>query len=305
MSELDLGPGTCLAFGGTNARVGLLADGDIVDYRCKDTPSDPYEFASWMARQTLEASGRGDEWVVAGFPGAVTPDGSLVGPMPSVGGMKDRQFDLGHEMTVADPAVGRLFEEGFTLINVNDGELAAQAAAVRVAEERHNKIGIIIIGTGNGAGIVQRDKLLPVVFRPDRSCPTEIGHNFTSDDPTETYENTIAGPALARAYGMDPRDMAPNHPAWRKVGVKTAQLVMMMGLMQGAELIVPTGGVGAGASDKYGPHMKHMLQQVHELGNAQQRKFMPEVVTIDPSEAQTFELHGAQGVMRDFMSRAA
>lgn len=304
MSELVLGPGTCLAFGGTNARVGLLDQGDIVDFNSVDTPEDPNDFALWMARQTLLAADRGDGWVVAGFPGPVAADGTYVGPMANVRGMKDTQYDLGHEMTVADPAIGRLLNDGFTLINVNDGELAAQAAAVRVAEERHKKVGILIIGSGNGAGIVNRDQKLPTVFRPDRSCPTEIGHLLLSDDPFDTYENMISGPAIERVYDKGPRQLDSTHPVWRKVGVKAAQLTMILGLMQGAELVVPTGGVGAGASDKYGHHLRNVLEQVAEFGNATQKKFIPEIVTIDPSEAQVFELYGAEGVMRDFMSRA-
>lgn len=302
MAGINPETGTCLGIGGTNARLGVIDNGDLIHSAAIATPDNPSEVAAWMGRQLLDASDRGEGWLVAGHPGPVSQDGRLVGPLANVPSMRTRQFDLAAEMTAWDPAVGRLLDEGFIFMNVNDGELAAQAVARRIAD-KEDKVAALIIGTGVGAGIVQRDTEMTDIFRPDRSCPAEIGHLFTGYDPRQTYETTISGPALMRRYGVDPRELPANHSAWLKVGEKAGQLVMTLGLMQGVQLVVPTGGVGAGSSDKYKRHLDELLRNVERDGNGAQNLFLPNVVTIPPQEAQTFELHGAVSVMRDVLSR--
>jgi len=72
--------------------------------------------------------------------------------------------------------------------------------------------------------------------------------------------------------------------------------------MAGVELVVPTGGVGAGASDKYGPHLTAFIERYLEVANAPQRKFMPKIVLVPSDEAAHFEMYGAEGVMRDHVT---
>lgn len=307
MTEFAHGDGSCLGFGATNARVGHLVDGQLEFSGPAETPSNPAEFADWMARQVLQASHQGDNWVVAGFPGPVNADGTKVGPFANVHGMKDARYNLYADMVAAEPALGRLIEdENYPLIHVNDGELAAQAVAVRVAKPGQDKVAALIVGTGNGSGIVNRDKIFRNVFRPDRSCPIEIGHCILSSDPFDSYEHALAGPGLSRYYNGDTRQFDASHPAARKVGELIAQQSLLLGLMLGAELVVPTGGIGAGASDKYESHMRNVLSSIELHGNETQRLYLPEVALIDPAEAQSFELWGALGVVNDhFTSEVA
>lgn len=294
-----------MGFGGTNARIGVSAGGDITGFKSIETPSDPEAFYGWMARQVLDAADAGNEWMVAGFPGPVSPDGKKVGPMPNIPGLAEGEYDLEAELAAADPAAARLVEQGFRIVNVNDGELAAQAAADRVGRHGFDITAALILGTGIGAGIVKRDPAYSDVHRADRDNPAEIGHLMVGEgeDPTETYETTLSGPAIERRFG-DARQIPADHPIWRKVGGATARLATTLSLMHGAQLVVPCGGVGGGASDKYGPHLDEIMETYGRFGNGPQRKFAPEIEPVPADEAQIFELYGGAGVMRDFETRA-
>lgn len=292
-----------LGFGGTNARRAISVQGDIESFTSVTTPEEPREFFGWMARQVLSASEAGHGWLVAGFPGPVSVDGKLVGPMANISGLSNRRYDLKEELVVADPATGRLLDEGFDLIAVNDGELAAQAAASRVGDYKFKRAAALILGTGVGAGIVDQDDLLPKVYRADRTNPGEIGHVLLSGNPKDTFENAVSGPALTVEFGEDPRKMSVNHPAWKKVGEATAQMSVILGLVNGVELVVPCGGVGAGASESYSPHLLRFFETLKEYGNGTQQLLTPEVMPVPSHDAQVFEMFGAEGVVRDFSTR--
>lgn len=297
--------GIVLGFGGTNARLGVCHDGDVEGFTSISTPEHPREFFGWMARQILGAADNGNSWLVAGFPGPVSPNGNLVGPMANVRGLAKEQYDLAKQMAAADPAAGRLLQDKFTLIAVNDGELAAQAAADRVGKYGYDRTAALILGTGVGGGIVDRDHTFDNVCRADRSNPTEIGHILLSGDPLDTFENAVSGPALARTYGKDARELPSSHPAWKKVGESVGRMATILGVMNGAGLVVPCGGVGAGGSDSYSTHLRSMIDTYREYGNGTQKLFLPEIVPVPQADAQIFELFGAEGVMRDFTTRNA
>ncbi len=305
MSSVAIEAGVVLGFGGTNARRGICHDGDLESFTSVATPARPREFFGWMARQVLGASAKGNGWLVAGFPGPVSPDGRLVGPMANVPGLAKEQYDLAEELAAADPAAGRLLQEGFTLVAVNDGELAAQAAAARIGKYGFSRTAALILGTGVGGGIVDRDHTYDNVCRTDRSNPIEIGHIILSADPVDTFENAVSGPALTRTYGKDARELPPNHPAWKRVGESVGRLSTILGLMNGVELVVPCGGIGAGASDNYGPHLRDMIDTYREYGNGPQKLFLPEIVPVPQADAQVFEMFGGEGVIRDFATRSA
>ncbi len=302
MKTVDVESGVCLGFGGTNARRAVCESGDVSDFTSIETPTKPREFFGWMARQALQAAHDGHGWMVAGYPGPVSSDGKLVGPLANVAGMRNKQYTLREELAGADPAAARLLDEGFALVAVNDGNLAAQAAAARIGRHKYGKTGALIIGTGVGSGVVEKDASYADVHRVDNSSPYEIGHLPQSADPFDTFERRYAGPALAATYNCDPREMATNHPAWQAIGVAAGRMAATMGLMNNVELVVPVGGVGAGASDKYGRHLDEFMATYREYGNGPQKLFAPEIAFVAPSESQVFEMYGAEGVMRDYLT---
>lgn len=303
MSELTIESGVVLGFGGTNARKAVSNQGDIEGFTSVTTPDKPRELFGWMARQVLGAAETGHTWLVAGFPGPVTADGKLIGPMANISGLSKEQYDLAEELAVADPATARLLDEGFNLIAVNDGELAAQAAALRVGDQVYKRTAALILGTGVGAGIVDQDPQHPSVYRADRTNPGEIGHILLSSNPRDTFENAVSGPALTAQFQKDPREMPGNHPAWRKVGEATAQMSVMLGLINGVDLVVPCGGVGSGASESYSSYLRDYLDTLKEYGNGTQILLTPEVKLVSSEDAQVFEMFGAEGVVRDFSTR--
>jgi predicted NBD/HSP70 family sugar kinase len=277
-------------------------NGDITGFESVVTPTEPEEFFDWMARKLLDASHEGRQWLVTGFPGPVSPDGNEVGPLVNVAGMREERYDLRERLTDADPEVERVLDQGFTLLAVNDGTLAAQAAASRIGLHRYDKTGALIVGTGVGAGVVERDPDYTDVHRPDTKNPLEIGHLMLDHSPGNTFESRYSGPGMEREYGVSPEDLPADHHAWPAEGTAISRLALTLGLMNGVELVVPTGGVGAGASDKLEPHVRASISSIGELGNGPQKMFAPDVMFVPPGESGEFELYGAEGVMRDHMT---
>lgn len=304
MNTVPLESGVCLGFGGTNARMAVCEGGDISGFISIETPTQPKEFFDWMARRLLDAADNGREWLVAGFPGPVSPDGQVVGPMANVSGMSNQQYSLRTELQNAEPEVERVLDHGFRLVAVNDGTLNAQSAAARVGNHMYNRTGALILGTGVGAGVVDKDPGYARVYRADTKNPYEIGHLILSGDPFDRFEDRFSGPGLTKRYNQDPRDIPAGHPAWQEVGVAVGRLAMIMGLMNGVELVVPCSGVGAGASDKYKASLEDFMIRYRTYGNGAQKLFAPDIKTVDPKEAQVFEMFGAEGVMRDHLTKA-
>lgn len=304
MSEAKaVDPGVCLGFGGTNARMAVCAEGDVIDFESIPTPTEPAPFFEWMARKVLDAADSGNSWVVAGFPGPVSPDGRLIGPFENVSGMAKEQYDLRAQLTTADSEVEKILEQGFILLPVNDGTLAAQAAASRIGEHKYEKTGALIFGTGVGAGVVVKDARYTNLHRADTTNPLEIGHLLLGAYPNDTFETRYSGPAMERLYGSKPEDLPTEHPAWIAEGIAVGRLVTTLGLMNRVELVVPTGGIGIGASDKHGPWLKKFLEDYARSGNGPQRAFTPKVVLVPPSDCDVFEMYGAEGVMRDHLTQ--
>lgn len=294
--------GAVFGFGGTNARIGISNEGDITNFQSVPTPQGPPEFFGWMSHQILDAADNGANWVVAGFPGPVTADGK-VGPMVNVPGLSKDRYNLKEQLAAADPAMRRLIEDDdFTIVPTNDGPMHANAAATRIGEYHYDRVGALIDGSGVGYGQVRRDSTFGDVYRVDDSNPLEVGHIPLSANPFDTYENRVSGPALKRTYGMRPEDMPADHPAWKVVGEHAGNLAVTVGLMTAPELIVITGGVGAGGSENYEPHLRSTID-AYRYGNGAQKLFLPEVRTVPSSEAQIFELYGAEGIMRDRATR--
>ncbi len=294
--------GFVIGVGATNSRTGYLAEGDLTGFKSVLTPGDSDEFFRLMAGQVLDAADRGCESVVAGFPGPVSEDGLEVGPLVNVPGLSQQRYDLVKELTKTDSAITGLLEDGFSIFAVNDGTLAAHAAASRVGENGYSSVSALILGTGVGTGVVEKDE--QGVYRVAKD-PLEIGHITISPEgnPTNTYESNFSGPALEKSHGKPAEEFAAKDIIWEEVGKAVGTLAMILGCIKGVKLVVPTGGVGAGASDMYKRHLEEALEQFNSRGNSTQKLFLPEVKLVPASEAQVFELYGGQDVVADFKTR--
>lgn len=323
MSVIEAGNGVCVGYGATNARFANVADTGIVNFPKEDTPKDPNEFFRQMSGWIVDAHDSGSKWMVAGFPGPVTRDGKIVGPMQNVQGMDETEYAIVEELEKARPGVRKILDKEFKLICVNDGELAAQAVAERVADldadnEKVNKdkVAALIIGTGVGLGIVIKDPRFTNVFRADSEQPLELGHETIDIRPYATHrqrvitwESFLAGPALAQQFGA--KDLVglsnkggkneADRAEYRAYDTLARGIVMMatnLGPRHDVTLVAPTGGVGAGASAKYRKHFDTYLKIWDEGKDNVQAKYTPKIELIDPAEADIFEMYGAVGVMR-------
>lgn len=294
--------GFCLGYGGTNARVATCGDGDIYGFRSERTPDNPDEFFSLMGSWILEASEAGAAWAVAGFPGPVEQSGSsfTIGPFSNIPGLGEKKYDLGKELVRADPGCKSLIEQGFRVIAVNDGDLAAHAAAARIGDGKYERVADIILGTGVGGAVVARDE--DGVYKASKQ-PFEVGHIVLGEAPNESFENTYSGTAIKAATGEDAANLLPNHPIWQKLGRGVGKLATMMSLVSGAELVVPSGGVGVLRYEDYQASLREFMAQYATFGSKAQKAFVPEIKPVPKDLAQSFEMYGAEGVMLDHMAQ--
>lgn len=303
---MKIAKGMCLGIGGTNARSALCYNGQIEDFQARPTPREPHEFFSWIADQMIEKSAQGAQWAVIGLPGPVVErhDKHIIGPLHNLPGLADQSYNLEDELVAIRPELQEIFDDGFTITAVNDGTLAAYASAEIYGQngDRYYTIASFIIGTGVGGAVVRRVKETPV-FRPSGSL-FEIGHIPLPHDASSTFERTISGPALERRYGKNPRDFEPEHEAWEEVGNYVGQLIMMASLIAGADLVVACGGVGSNYYEHYRPHLEEYLEQYKNSANAVHRLAVPKMVAVPHDLSHTFEMHGAEGLMKYYMAQA-
>lgn len=306
MREIKIAKGMCLGIGGTNARVALCYDGQVEGFKARPTPRESTEFFRWVAEQLLDGYKNGARWAVIGVPGPAIErhDKHIIGPLHNLPGLADQSYILEDQLVAVNPQVKELLDEGFTLAAVNDGTLAAFASAELYGKngETYYTIASFIIGTGVGGSLVRRVHDSDI-FRPSKSL-FEIGHIPLPHDASSTFERTISGPALEKHYGKNPRDFGPDHEAWKEVGNYVGQLIMMASLVAGADLVVACGGVGSNYYEYYRPHLEAYLEQYKNSANAVHRLAVPKMVAVPHDLSHTFEMHGAEGLMKYYMAQA-
>lgn len=301
---IEVGEGFCFGIGGTNSRTAHCVDGDIVSFQMQDTPASADDFFKWASQHIMEAAEQGAGWAVAGFPGPVevTDDSFKIGPFTNIPGLKRRAYDLRAELEKSDSAVGDIFEQGFRLIAVNDGDLAAHAAATRIGEGEYDKAADIILGTGVGGAVVARAQ--NGVYHSSRE-PFEVGHVVLGEDPRETFENTYSGSAIEASTGMKPEKLPADHPVWDSLGRGVGKLATLMSLVSGAELVVPSGSVGVHRFQDYRDAMLRFMEQYNRYGSPAQQAFEPLIQPVPTAIADEYELFGAEGVILDALSQEA
>lgn len=307
MATAEIGKGLCLGIGGTNARVSFCENKEVCDFRVEPTPVDTQAFFQWMAEEIITAAEQGATWAVVGVPGLAkeTTHGHSIGPLANVPGLSKKSYMLEEELAKANPKITTLRKQGFAITVVNDGLLSAFAAADTFGEhegKKYNAIAYFIMGTGVGGAIVRRQK--DDTFRPSESL-MEIGHVPLQHDLEETFETALSGTGLERKHGRKAEHLDAEHAAWQEVGRYLGQMVMILGLVGGADLVVMGSGVGSNAYEFYYPYLEEYLEKFRKSSNTVHQLTVPAVVAVPPKDAQKFEMHGAEGVIRHYLSNRA
>lgn len=310
MNLPEIGPGLVLAIGKTNYRVGMCdAEGNLEEAPIIPTPSTAEEFFRESVGYLLHsAHNQGAKWGLIGVPGPVweADDGDgrhdqrfRITNIPALS-RKDG-FDAVAEMAAIDPAVLDLADDpNYTLLDVNDGPLAAQAGArLFGAEHEYNIVGNVINGSGTGGAVVMRDQNFPGsgLFH---SVPGrwEVGHSpYSLSFPTVTPEKLISGMGIAaRCGGRSAEELAANDPIFLEVAHGMGKIIIDLGINAGAEMVVISGGIGIARQDDYEEGLLNVLDAFANSDNPMSDT-VPEVRFPSPKLVDTYEMHGAPGVI--------
>ncbi|MDL2363029.1 MAG: hypothetical protein QFB86_01445 [Patescibacteria group bacterium] len=316
----ELGDGVAFGVGGTNYRIGHCdIEGNIDKVVIKPTPKTTDEFFSRTALDLLRAADRGSEWGVMGVPGPVKvrtfPDGHVdqnfrVTQIPALS--RQEGFDPRTELIKGDRAVEELFRmKDFNFLVVNDGDLAAQAAAHFFGKpnednEQFDVIADLINGTGTGGALVRRDDRFPGanLFHPDPGL-WEVGHRPISPAfPSRTIEKTISGPAVEKHIGKPTSEISAKDPIYKEVARGMGSVVLDFALNGGADLVVVSGGFAVHTEPFYSKELKNYLDDFANSHNPMSDK-LPAVTFVQPEQCDEYELYGARGAMLSFLTRRA
>lgn len=316
----ELGAGYCIGVGATHYRPAEIdTAGNPIDNGKLPTPDTSTEFFFETGQLILKAHERGAEYMVIGVPGPVWDvpgsDGheSQRFRATNIKALSDPSgFDAVAEISATDPAVKRLLaSRDFRLLMVNDGDLAAQAAASRYGispdGKSYNAIANLINGSGIGAAVVRRDPDVGngSLFHPDSGL-WELGHlPWSSGLPSVTHETLFSGNALGSRTGRPITELDQSgHVIWQEVAHGMASLVLNLALSSGAELVVISGGNAIKAQRHIKPPLQTILDEFAASTNPMADK-TPKVQFVPRKLEDTYELYGARGAMQSHVARQA
>jgi fructokinase len=172
------------------------------------------------------------------------------------------------------------------------------AAALAEAEGIDDLV-YITIGTGVGGGLLSGGRLVHGVLHP------EFGHWFprraAGDDFAgvcpfhgDCLEGLVSGPALAKRWGMDAKDLPSDHPAWEIETAYLAHAVMSLLATVSPSRVV----IGGGVSQAEGFHAR-VESKVRGLANGYFPALDENVPFVVPPK------HGQQAGIRGALLLAA
>lgn len=320
MNLPEVGEGIAFGIGKTNYRVGQSHEGgEIGEVTIVPTPRTPEEFFALTVRNLLVAAHNGAEWAVMGVPGPVktttNPNGQVhqnfrVTQIKALSGR--RGLDPVAEMVKADSASEELFgSDSFNFLTVNDGDLAAQAAAhfygpSNFDREHYDVIADLINGSGTGGAVVRRDTRFPDanLFHPDSGL-WEVGHlPISLAFPSRTLERTISGPAVEAHLGKPTHHLEAKDEIFKEVAQGMGSGILNLAINAGAELVVISGGFAVNTQGDYKDELDRILTDFANSYNPMSDK-VPEIRFVEPKICDDYELHGARGAMQSFLTRRA
>ena len=316
----EIGEGVAFGIGKTNYRVaicdeeGIRGESNIIS-----TPETPDVFFKQTVEDLLSAADEGARWAVMGVPGPVKVESHANGvvtqnfrvtQIPALS--RDAGFDPIDSMILADPAADELFRSNdFTFLTVNDGDLAAQAAAHFFADDEgepvYDVVADLIDGSGTGGAVVRRDKRFPgaKLFHPDPGL-WEVGHHPISPIfPSRTIEKTISGPAIEKLTEKPNEELDPNDPIFKEVAQGLGSVIINdFTLNAGADLVVISGGFAVNTQENYWYDLECILEDFRKSPNPMSDK-LPDIEYVKSEACDDYELYGARGAMLSFVTRQA
>lgn len=224
-----------IEMGGTKTVVAVgESDGTVHEEHRYPTTDGPETFATAIAwlreRGTPEAVG-----VAAFGPVSVTKNRSDHGSMLET----PKPGWAGFSIT---GALGKAFPEARVVI-----ETDVNAAVLAEAGDLEDVV-YITIGTGLGAGVLSGGRLVHGVLHP------EFGHWLPRKSPGDDFEGVcpfhgdcleglVSGPAIAKRWGREAKDLPPDHRAWDFECDYLAQAVQVLVATVNPARVVIGGGV--------------------------------------------------------------
>ena len=130
-----------------------------------------------------------------------------------------------------------------------DVNAAAIAEHVMGAGKGYRSLVYVTVGTGVGGGIIMNGDIVHGLIHP------EVGHMILTPNEMDTMpdgmcpfhrhclEGLASGPAIEKRWGLSPRLMMEDHPAWDLEAKYLAQMCVNLILILSPEVIVLGGGV--------------------------------------------------------------
>lgn len=148
------------------------------------------------------------------------------------------------------PILARLREELHVPVAIDtDVNAAAIAEHVMGAGKGYRSLVYVTVGTGVGGGIIMNGDIVHGLIHP------EVGHMILTPNEMDTMpdgmctfhrhclEGLASGPAIEKRWGLSPRLMMEDHPAWDLEAKYLAQMCVNLILILSPEVIVLGGGV--------------------------------------------------------------
>jgi fructokinase len=184
-------------------------------------------------------------------------------------------------------------------------ETDVNAAALAEADGLDDLV-YITIGTGVGAGLLNGGSLVHGALHP------EFGHWFPRRAAGDAFEGVCpfhgdcleglaSGPAIAKRWGMEAKDLPPDHPAWEIESDYLAQAVMSLLATVNPSRVV----IGGGVSQADGFHAR-VECKVREWANGYFPALDENVpFVVPPKHGQQAGIRGALMLATQLVSSAA
>jgi len=266
--------------GGTKTVVAIgEPDGTVLEEHRFPTSDGPGTFG--VAVDWLRQRGEPDSIGVAAFgPVSVDPERSDFGTMLATPKAGWAGFSIRDELAAAFPSAR------FALDTDVNAAALAEADGLR-------DLAYITIGTGIGAGVLSGGRLIHGVVHPEFGhlrVPKMAGDEFEGVCPFhgDCLEGLASGPAFAKRWGREAKDVDPQHCAWELEAAYLAHGVLaLLAIVCPARVVI-----GGGVSQAEGFH-DNVEKKLGELANGYYPALEATPYIVPPQHGQQAGIRGA------------